>query len=332
MPVLDEVDFLADTITAAAGQRVQGGVEVLVIDGGSRDGSRELQQRLAKQDERIRLLDNPDRIIPAALNIGLCAARAGYIVRMDAHTVYPHDYVARGIERLQRGDVEWVTGPAVPIATGGFARCVAAALRSRLGQGGSLKWSADPGGGEEIDLDAGVFAGVWRRATLERLGGWDTDFHVAEDAQMAARVLESHGRIVCLPEMAAHYAPRGTPAALWRQYWRFGRFRAIACRRHPIALRRSHLGPPALAGALATAALPGPLRRPARIVTAAWAVAVALAGARAAPTRAPRHVAGVTLALMTMHLAWGTGFLWGCAREGPPRTAITRLARRQAPR
>lgn len=331
VPVLNEAQWLEQTAAAMREQQLDGTVEVLFIDGGSDDGSREILDRLAAADPRIRVLDNPERVIPAALNRGLRAARGTYVARMDAHTLYPSDYVARGIERLRRGDVEWVTGPAVPHAEGGFARCVVAALGSSLGQGGSSKWSQDGDDGPaEIELDTGVFAGVWPRATLERLGGWHPDFHVNEDAEMAARVLDDGGRIVCLSAMAARYAPRATPGGLWRQYWRFGRFRALTARRHPVALRSAHVASAALAATCAAIVVPVRLVSwPARAAGAAYAVAIGVVAGRVAPTRTPRDVGGVALALATMHLSWGAGFLYGCARNGPPIGGLRRLLGRE---
>jgi succinoglycan biosynthesis protein ExoA len=333
IPVLNEASRLEQTAAGARGQDVAGGVEVIFIDGGSSDGSRAILERLAAEDDRVHVLDNPERVVPAALNRGLKAARGTYVARMDAHALYPTDYVARGIERLQRGDVEWVTGPALPDAPNGFASCVAVALRSPLGQGGSSKWTGPDGAARsdgELDLDTGVFAGVWPRATLQRLGGWDPAFHVNEDAEMAARVLSDGGRIVCLAAMAAQYAPRDTPLRLWRQYWRFGAFRVKTSRRHPIALRAEHLASAALATNVAVALTPvGPLRRPARVLAAAWLAVIGAGAVRASPSRSPRDIGGVALALATMQLAWGAGFLWGCLRGGPPLRGIRRLAARR---
>lgn len=333
VPVLDEALWLERTAAAACAQRLDGEIEVLFIDGGSTDGSREILARLAAEDERIRVLDNPERIIPVALNRGLRAARGTYVARMDAHTLYPEDYVARGIERLGRGDVAWVTGPAVPHAAAGFARCVAAALGSPLGQGGSSKWSPDGGAPAEVELDTGVFGGVWPRATLERLGGWHPDFHVNEDAEMAGRVLDEGARIVCLSAMAARYAPRTTPGRLWRQYWRFGRYRVLTARRHPVALRRAHLASAVLTTTVAATLVPArPVAWPARAASAGYVAAIGVAAGRVAPTRKPRDVGGVALALVTMHLSWGAGFIYGCARNGPPVGGLRRLlARRRVP-
>ncbi|HEU4657598.1 MAG TPA: glycosyltransferase family 2 protein [Capillimicrobium sp.] len=329
IPVLDEGRWLRDTAAAMLAQRGAGDLELLFVDGGSTDETPAILAELAASDPRVRVLRNPARIVPAALNVGLRAARGRYVARMDAHAWYPPDYLARGIARLERGDVDWVTGPAVPRPTGRWARRVALALGSKLGQGGSAKWGAASG---ERELDTGVFGGIWRRELLEELGGWDESFTVNEDAEMAGRVLSRGGRIVCVDAMATGYAPRDDLRALARQYWRFGLFRVRTSHRHPVALRPAHLVSAAIAGsALAALAAPRPLRRPARAMTALYAAAVAVESARIAPR--PAEATPIAAALATMHLAWGAGFLAGCARFGPPaagiRRALSSAARRR---
>ena len=91
------------------------------------------------------MLDNPQQRTTFGLNIGLANARGDYVVRMDAHTDYPPQYVAKGVERLRRGDgVEWVTGPQIPHGIGPWSRRVAIALRSWLGAGGSAQVGGGP--------------------------------------------------------------------------------------------------------------------------------------------------------------------------------------------
>jgi hypothetical protein len=244
---------------------------------------------------------------------------------MDAHSWYPRDYLERGIDRLKRGDVQWVTGPAVPRATSRWGATVAVALGTWLGRGGSTKWqSGGAAGDEEIELDTGVFGGIWRRETLERLGGWDEEFLVNEDAEMAARVISAAGRIVCLRTMGATYAPRDGLRALARQYCRFGMYRVRTSRRHPVALRRSHLlsaGLALTAGAAVSA--PRPMRTAARTTMSAYATAL-LDVAAGTPADAGVR-ARLPVVLAVMHHAWGTGFIVGCARYGIPMAAIRRV-------
>lgn len=321
VPVLDERLRLPGTTRAMLDQDYGGAVEFLFLDGGSRDRSREFLERLAHADERVRVLDNPRRSVPAALNLGLAQARGEYVVRMDAHAWFPPEYVRLGVERLDRGDVRWVSGPALAAGTTGWGPAVQAALATPLGQGGSRKWTTTAA---ERDLDTGVFCGVWRKADLDRLGGWDEAFEVNEDADLAGRVLSAGGRIVCLSRMGAAYAPRDRLRTLARQYWRFGLYRVRTSRRHPVALRPAHVASAMLAlVAAAAVAAPGAPRRLARAVMAAYALGLAVAAARA-PAEA-RVRLGVPIVLATMHLSWGAGFVAGCVRWGLPVAGLRRL-------
>jgi succinoglycan biosynthesis protein ExoA len=329
-PVRNEERRLDATLAAMRGQRFDGELEFLFMDGRSEDATRALLEEVAARDARFRILDNPERHTASGLNIGLRHARGTYVARMDAHTEYPPDYLARGVERLRRGDVEWVSGPQVPRGHGTWSRRVALALGTRLATGGSNRWQADLAGrgGEpvEIELETGVFTGIWRRETLERHGGWDEAWPINQDSELAARLRAQGGRIVCLPEMGAVYAPRDSLPALARQYGRYGMYRAKTARRHPESLRRAHLLMPALAvaGGLALTG-PGPLRRPARAALGAYALTVGATSARAAGGR-PTDALALPAVFAVMHGAWGLGFLAGAVRFGPPLEGLARAA------
>ncbi|MEJ7785777.1 MAG: glycosyltransferase family 2 protein [Solirubrobacteraceae bacterium] len=321
VPVLNEAATIREVLGSMRAQRVSGEVELLCIDGGSGDRTRAILEQVAREDQRVRVLDNPAREVTPALNIGLSAARGEYVARMDAHTVYPDGYLQRGIERLRKGDVDWVAGPQVARGTGTWSQRVELALGSRLGVGGA-SFRRVPA--TEFDADAG-FTGVWRRETLEAHGGWDEDWSVNEDGELAARILAAGGRIVCVPELAAEYAPRDSPSALARQYWRYGQYRAKTTGRHPESMRRSHLVPPALLVCLAVGLMPGRLGRTARLGLVAYAAALLGAGAASAGrARSRDDAAYVPLLLATMHFAWAAGFVVGSARFGAPTRALVR--------
>jgi succinoglycan biosynthesis protein ExoA len=171
-----------------------------------------------------------------------------------------------------------------------------------------------------------VFGGVWRRETLEAHGGWDEGWPVNEDSELAARVLKSGGRIVCLPELEARYVPRDSLGALAVQYGRYGFYRAKTSLHHPESLRRSHLLAPMVTLTLAAAVLPRhPLRRAATTGLCLYGLAVLSASAQVARRSSGRDAAGLPIVFATMHLAWGTGFLGGCARFGLPLRALARV-------
>ena len=340
MPVLDEERHIVASIAAMRRQRFPGRLEFLVVDGGSSDRTPTILAELAREEPRMRVLENRRRSTPSGLNVALAHARGRWVARMDAHTEYPDGYVALGVERLMRGDTRWVSGPAVATGSGPVSRAVALALRTPLGRGGSRKWTAARGSSNgEFELDAGVFAGVWARDALLAYGGWDEAWLRNQDSEMAGRFLARGEKLICLPGMASEYTPRDSLASLWRQYLHYGEFREKTAVRHPHTMRRSHLLIPALVlTAGAAVAAPAPARRTARKGLGVYAVALAGAGLWARrDADDTRDGALVPVVLATMHLSFGLGFLRGMKRHGPPLAALAgvlglrRLASKLAP-
>ena len=323
VPVLDEEAHIREAAAAMRAQRFEGTIEFLFIDGGSKDATRALLEEIAREDPRVRLLENPARRTPNALNIGLVHARGEYVARMDAHTYYPAEYIRAGVDRLRRGGVESVSGPQLAFGTDRWSRLIALALSTVLGTGGARSRRAME---EEIEVDTG-FTGIWRRSTLEAVGGWDEGWPNDQDFELAARIRKAGGKITCIPEMAARYVPRNSLPALVRQYARYGFYRVKTSRRHPESMRRSHVLPPALTlTALVSAVGPRPLRRLARLGLAAYALALLRTSATAARSADPREAAFLPAVFAAMHLSYGAGFFAGSLRFGPPLAALAHVA------
>ena len=325
VPVLNEEDHIASSLSAMRGQRFDGRLEFLLVDGGSTDRTLEIIRGLAHEDERIRLLGNPRRDIPAGLNVALKHARGTWVARMDAHTEYPDDYLAQGVGRLRRGDIQWVSGPQVPVGQDTISRAVALALDHSLGRGGSRRWASQADLPDaEYELDSGVFCGVWERDTLLARGGWDERWARNEDSEMAARFQERGERVICLPSMAATYRPRGSLGSLWRQYHGNGMFRARTARWHPQTMRRSNLLLPGLVAVLAAAVVgPRRLRGAARAGVCGYVITITVAGIALAPeAQHKREAALVPVVLAIMHVGYGLGFLRGIVRYGPPLASV----------
>jgi GT2 family glycosyltransferase len=321
VPVLNEGRHVRETVRAMQEQRFDGRIEFLFADGASTDDTKAVLQELAREDDRIVVLDNPARTTPAGLNVCLAHARGEFAARMDAHTLYPTDYLAVGVERLREGGAAWVAGPQVAEARGPVSRGVALGLRSWLGRGASRRWGHTDADGE-YELDTGVFTGVWRRETLLRFGGWDERWPINQDAEMAARFLERDERIVGVPAMAARYFPRESWGSLARQYRRYGTYRALTALHHPTSLRPTNLLSPGLAlAAICALGGPRPLRGLARAGLGGYGMALAVASARPLVEEGPGALA-MPAALATMHLSYGFGFLAGCVRFGVPVQAL----------
>ena len=320
VPVLNESAIIPDVVAAMRAQRFEGEIEFLLIDGGSSDGTRELLDVVARRDSRFLVLENPARRVPQALNLGLRLARGEFVARMDAHSLYPDDYVSEGVARLRRGDADWVSGPQVPYGVGKWSRRVQLALESRLGVGGAAFRRAD----RDQESDTG-FTGMWRRVTLVSHGGWDEDWPVNQDGELAARMRAAGQRILVTPRMRALYVPRDSLRELARQYFRYGQYRAKTVGRHPHSVRRSHLLPPGLVvSTVAALAGRGPAKRGARAALALYGLAVV--GGSATRARHARGLDAIVLPAVfaTMHYCWGIGFWVGCARFGFPSAALAR--------
>lgn len=322
----NEAEHIRSAVASMQGQRFDGAIEFVFIDGRSDDETVDILRELQSEDPRIRVLDNPARRTPNALNIGLTSARGTYVSRMDAHTIYPPDYLAEGVRRLERGDIAWSSGPQIPKGIGRWSSLVASALASPLGVGGAgFRTLRD----QEIEVDSG-FTGVWRRDTLVAHDGWDEGWPINQDGELAARVRGAGGRIVCVPSMAASYVPRNSLRALARQYARYGRYRVKTVQRHPTSMRRSHVLAPgltllALAGALSVGRA-GVLPRLIRAGLGIYVAAVVTESVRIARRESSRDAPRLSLVFATMHLAWGLGFLSGCVSFGVPVRALRELA------
>jgi succinoglycan biosynthesis protein ExoA len=329
VPVFNEERYIERSVAAMCRQRFEGQLEFIFADGGSTDRTREILDALARQDPRIRVFENPSRSVSSGLNVALRQARGRWAIRMDAHTEYRDDYVALGVGRLEQGGTRWVSGPQVPKGVGAVSRAVALALASRLGRGGSRKWGEQRvGSGDEWELDAGVFDGVWERTTLLEYGGWDERWPRNSDSEMAGRFLARGERLICLPAMAAEYVPRDSLAGLWRQYLAYGEYRTKTAARHPHTMRASHLLAPTIVldAGLAICG-PGRTRAAARAGLGLYVGVLAYAGIRALPRAEPASDALlVPEVLAIMHFAHGLGMLVGAVRHGPPLAALVSVA------
>lgn len=310
MPCLNEAPFIEACLRSVQAQTYpRDRTEILIADGGSTDGTLGILERLVREDGRIRVLDNPDRVQAAGLNRVLQAARGEVIVRMDVHCEYATDYVEKCIEVLDRTGADNVGGAARCRGTTAFQQAVCAALRSPLGAGGAPHWDA----GTEGFVQTVPF-GAFRREVFARIGPWDPAALTNEDAELNQRLVAAGGRIYLSPEIVFHYAPRASLRALARQYYRYGRGRARTLLKH----RRFLTIRPALpfvavsTGIVLIAALPW---TPAPLYLAGIAsLALTLEAIRIGSSAGPGRVARVLAILPTIIVAHGVGFGAGLLR------------------
>jgi glycosyltransferase involved in cell wall biosynthesis len=228
MPCLNEAGFIEACVRGVQSQTYpRDRIEILIADGGSTDGTRETLERLSREDERIRVIDNAGRIQSAGINCAIRAARGDIIARMDVHADYAPDYLEKCVEVLERTGADNVGGAARVRAKSAVQRAVAAALSSPLGFGGASFRDSDAEGWVDT-----LFPGAFRREVFDKVGLFDEGAVVNEDAELNQRILQAGGRIYQSREIVVYYYPRDSLTGLARQYFRYGQGRARTLLKH----------------------------------------------------------------------------------------------------
>ena len=279
-------------------------LQIIVVDGGSTDGTVAVVERHMAEDPRIELLHNPRQAIPASLNMALARARGRWLVRMDAHSTVDAAYVGVAVARLREGRWGGVGGRKDGNGTTPAGQAIAAALGSRFGVGGSVYHH----GVTEQEVDHIPF-GAYPTELVRQLGGWDERLVANEDFEFDHRLRRSGAVLLFDPRLRISWQSRQSVRELYRQYRRYGRGKVDVARLHPGSLRPRHLLPPLLVPYLAAAAAAG-VRRPrlAAGMVAPYAAALTVASARTARRLdEPRARAILPAAFLAMHIGWGVG-------------------------
>ena len=283
--------------------------EVLVADGGSSDGTRDLLAGLAREDPRLRIIDNPARLQAPGLNAILRQARGAVVVRMDVHCEYAPDYIRRCVEVLERTGADNVGGAQRPVATTSFQQALCAALESPLGAGGARYRAAD----QEGFVDT-VFLGAFRRRVFETVGLYDPGAITNEDAELNQRILAAGGRIYLSRDIVVHYSPRNSFRSLARQYFRYGRGRARTALSHLSLLNARPVVPFAFVFVASVLLAIPPARPLGYLLVGAYALAVTTEAARLAAHHGVSLFPRIAIDFAVMHVSHGLGFAAGCVR------------------
>lgn len=320
MPALNEEKSIAQAVRSVLDQEGVR-VEVLVVNGLSTDRTADVVRDLAREDDRIRLLDNPRSIIPSGLNVGLHEARGTYVARVDCHATVTPDYLRRGAERLDAdAGLAAVGGLRRGVSSTPAGRAVALALSSRFGVGNSINHYATA----YQETDHASF-GVYRADVARAIGGWDESLLVNEDADFDYRIREHGDRIGFDPEMVIDWQVRDSVGGLFRQYRRYGRGKAAMVRKNgSSAVRLRHLAAPVAVVGTGALAVVGVARPIALVGMAPYVAALSCASYavwRRRPGTQSISVPAIPASFVAMHAGWGLGFLEGLVLGKVPALA-----------
>jgi len=308
IPTLNESQHIEQVLATLLADAAVLDLHVVVVDGGSDDGTQALVHRLARQHPQLTLLHNPKRIQSSGINLAVrrYGRDADVLIRCDAHAIYPEGYCRRLVETLERTGADAVVVPMDSLGKAPFQRAVAWVSNSPVGTGGS----AHRGGRRSGFVDHGHHA-AFRMAMFRACGGYDDSFTHNEDAELDCRQRALGARIYLDSEIRLGYHPRHELGALFRQYFKYGAGRSRTVRRHPTSLRLRQLAVPGhlLLSVLALLTLPWSpwlLIWPAVYLSVLGAFALLLC---ARHRQACALYSG--LAALVMHTAWALGFFVG---------------------
>lgn len=309
-PLLDALLIEAEALDA----------QIVVADGGSTDDTRKIAGERAATAPRVRLINNPDRIQSAAINLAVQqhGDDAEYLIRIDAHGVYPADYCRKLVAEAVERQVCSIVVPMTTVGTAVFQRAVATAQNSAIGTGGSAHRTGKTSG----PVDHGHHA-LMRVDAFRAVGGYDQSFRFNEDAELDHRLGMAGNTIWLTDQTGMTYYPRSTPSGLFRQYFGYGGGRARNILKHRMRPRLRQMAPLAILPVVLLAALSiwhwGFL-----VPLAFWGAGCIALGIYAARKYYPDYGMPMMLsplvgfAAMIMHFAWSSGF-WAHVLQRPFR-------------
>ena len=312
MPVRNEAGFIERAVRSVLDSDFPPEkMEVLVVDGMSDDGTREIIRRLSKLDSRVKMLDNPRRIVPTAMNIGLKAARGDFFTRIDGHAEIPTDFITKSIRCLRGHPDAWVAGGSIKtIADSYTGRAIAAAMQSPIGVGNARFRLGDYEGW----VDTLAF-GTHHKWIVERIGDFDEELVRNQDDEFNLRVNLAGGKIWMSKDIQSTYYSRGSLSKLWRQYFQSGFWRIRTLQKHKRPAGFRQLVPLLFVSSLLMLGLAGLAWKPFWIVlaveSALYLLALAIGALDVGRKSGWRYAPIVPAIFAILHFAYGFGSLWG---------------------
>jgi succinoglycan biosynthesis protein ExoA len=319
MPIRNEADFIEHSLGAVLAQDYPSDrLEVLVVDGMSDDGTRSIVQRMLAGRPHACLLDNAQRIVSAAMNIGLAKAQGELIVLVGGHAVIAADYTSQCVHLLRETGADCVGGSIRTVAVTPAADSIALAMESPFGVGG-VRFRTSHHKAQWVDTLA---FGAYRREVFDRIGTFDEELVRNQDDEFNYRLRAAGGRIWLDPRIHSTYYARSTPRALWRQYVQYGFWKVRVFQKVPGSAQLRHWIPPlfvlAVVGGLPLALL-APVLRPIYLAGLALYLLVNLAvSIRLAAREGWQHLLRLPVTFVILHAAYGLGYWAGLLRFGPP--------------
>ena len=315
MPVLNEESHLEAAVDSVLSQSYLGELELLLALGPSSDKTDQVANAIAKRDKRVRLIPNPRGLTTVGLNECIRQAKHDIIVRIDAHSEPSENYLKRGSEILLETKADLLGGIMDARGKSAFQKAVAFAYTSRFGIGGA----AFHVGGNAGEAES-AYLGIFRKSALERVSGYDEGIIRGEDWDLAQRIKRTGGLVWFSPELKVTYWPRAAFGLLVKQFYSTGVWRGELTKRDFRGASMRYFVPPLAVLGMAAGLVLAMFGHVLGIVPVAAYLMLIAALAVTAPGLSLKARVAVLIALPTMHISWGWGFLVGLVRGASMKT------------
>ena len=308
IPCRNEVESIENCINNVFSfEPPDGGFEVIVIDGMSDDGTREKLNELKRRYPELKVIDNPMKTIPHAMNLGIKHANGKYIIRTDVRCVHPRTYLVDLLKLKEETRADNVGGVLEPVGKTYIQKSIALSYKSPIAMGGALRDRGNFTG----ETDA-VYGGCFEKKRLIEIGLYDENMIKNEDDELSFRLRKNGGKVVQSGNIRVQYYPRKRFSHLFKQFMHYGYWKVPVLKKHPRQASIRHIAPTMLVLSfvfLAIASLFNKLAFKGLVfLSAIYFSSVVFESIRVSMKSGLKYLPGVIISMIMIHFGYGIGF------------------------
>lgn len=226
-PIYNEEKYIAKCLDSIIEQDYpKDDIELFLVDGMSSDNTRGIIAKYQEKYPWIKVLNNPKRIAPCAMNVGIKASSGDVIIRLDAHVLYPTNYfsvLVNNLKELPGAENVGAVCNTLPVNDSVEAQSIAAVLSSSFGMGNSY---FRVGASEVMEVDTVPF-GCFHKSIFDKVGLYDEELVRNQDDELNARIIRSGGKIYLIPDLVCEYYARDTAEKVYKMFYQYGVFKPL---------------------------------------------------------------------------------------------------------
>jgi cellulose synthase/poly-beta-1,6-N-acetylglucosamine synthase-like glycosyltransferase len=311
IPCRNEKDYISNCVKSIEKQDYNSElIEIVIVDGFSEDGTKDILETLKKNNDNIKVLDNPSRKTPQALNIGIKNSSGDAIIILGAHTELDKDFVKYNNKFLNEKKVKVTGGTQINVGHTYAQNLIGIVMEMPFAMASAkYRWSDN-----EQYVDTVVYA-AYRKELFDEVGYFEEGFTISEDAEFNWRIRQAGYKIFFSPKIKSYYYPRDSIIGFIKQIFRYGILRVNVLKKHIDSFKFLHLIPPAFVLVLVFGVLLGFINKVfftiLGLLLAFYFILNISASIKAVFPNKIKYFLFIPFLVFILHISWGLGFLVG---------------------